>query len=135
MAEVAEWVVLPSCGASVFFVGTVRDHAEGRPGVTTLEYEAYERVARQRMEGVVGGLRERWPGLGRVAALHRTGLLSLTEVAVVVAVSAPHRPEAFEAARAGIDEIKASVPIWKRESWEGGSGWGLDARPLEPSRS
>jgi molybdopterin synthase catalytic subunit len=127
----AGWVVLPGCGAGVVFFGTVRDHSEGRPDVVSLEYEAYADLALQAMQAVAHGLRRRWPATGRVALAHRTGPLLPTEVSVVVAVSAPHRAEAFDAARFGIDTIKATVPIWKRETWEGGSSWGLDAHPVQ----
>ena len=68
--------------------------------------------------------------IGRVALLHRTGVVALGDAAVVVAVSAPHRGEAFEAARFAIDELKRTVPIWKRESWDGGESWGLEAQHL-----
>ena len=132
--RLALWPVLAGCGAVVVFAGTVRDHAEGRPGVFSLEYEAYADVAVRTMEAISLEMRGRWPSLGRVALLHRTGLLQPTDVSVVVAVSAPHRPEAFDAARFGIDTIKARAPIWKRESWEGGSAWGLDVHPLAGSR-
>ena len=101
----------------------------------SLEYEAYADVAVRTMEAMAPEMRERWPCLGRVALLHRTGLLVPTEVSVVVSVSAPHRPEAFDAARFGIDAIKAGSPIWKRESWEGGSAWGLDVHPLGGARA
>jgi molybdopterin synthase catalytic subunit len=130
LEHLATWPVVPSCGAVVVFAGTVRDHAEGRPGVFSLEYEAYAEVATRMMEAIVGEARERWPSLGRVAMLHRTGPLVPIDVSVAVAVSAPHRAEAFDAARFGIDTIKARVPIWKRESWVGGSAWGLDVHPL-----
>src|SRR5688500_13349033 len=71
------WVVLPSCGATVTSTGTARDHAEGRPGVHRLEYEAYEGPALARLLALVAELRERWPVLGRVALLHRTGVVDL----------------------------------------------------------
>jgi molybdopterin synthase catalytic subunit len=129
--QLAAWAVLSRCGAVVLFFGTVRDHSEGRPQVVSLEYEAYAELALEKMEGVARDLRRRWPGTGRAALAHRTGPLLPTEVSVVVAVSAPHRAEAFDAARFGIDTIKTSVPIWKRETWEGGSSWGLDAHPIE----
>jgi len=127
---VAEWVVLPSCGAVVQFLGTVRDHADGRRGVTSLEYEAYEEEARPRMAGIVAAARTSWPGIGRVALLHRIGELAVSDVSVDVAVSAPHRGEAFEAARFCIDSLKASVPIWKRETWDGGENWSAEAHPI-----
>lgn len=128
VAEAAAWVVLPSCGATVTFTGTARDHAPGRPDVHRLEYEAYEEPAVRRLEALAEELRVRWPDLGRVALLHRTGVVELGDAAVVVAVSAPHRAEAFEAARYGIDELKRTAPIWKRESWAGGESWGLEAQ-------
>lgn len=133
LGELATWAVLPTCGAVVVFAGTVREHAEGRPGVISLEYEAYTTVALKKMEAIARELRRRWPVVGRVAMVHRTGLLVPAEVSVVVSVSAPHRSEAFDAARFGIDALKAGVPIWKRETWEGGSAWGLDAHPVDGS--
>ncbi len=130
VAEASSWVGRPDCGATVTFTGTARDHAPGRPGVHRLEYEAYDGPAMTRLEALTQELRARWPSIGRVALLHRTGVVGLGEAAVVVAVSSPHRAEAFEAARFGIDELKATVPIWKREAWAEGESWGLEAQPL-----
>ncbi|MCB1249161.1 MAG: molybdenum cofactor biosynthesis protein MoaE [Acidimicrobiales bacterium] len=130
VGAVHDWAVRPECGAVVVFTGTARDHAPGRPGVESLEYEAYETAAIERLDAVATEVRRRWPSAGRVALLHRTGVLAVGEAAVVVAVSAPHRPEAFEAARFGIDALKASVPIWKRETWADGASWGLEAQHL-----
>jgi molybdopterin synthase catalytic subunit len=137
VAEALAWAVVPRCGGVVTFVGTVRDHAEGRDGVSALEYEAYEVPATDRMAALAAEARERWPGLGRVALLHRVGRLELQEIAVAVVVSAPHRGEAFEAAKWCIDTLKATVPIWKKEEWAGGSGWGTDAQSVGdlPDRS
>ncbi|MGK2949984.1 MAG: molybdenum cofactor biosynthesis protein MoaE [Acidimicrobiales bacterium] len=126
----SSWVVRPDCGATVVFTGTARDHAPGRPGVHRLEYEAYEEHAVARLQAVVAEARRRWPEVGRAALLHRTGEVALGEAAVVVAVSAPHRAEAFEAARFAIDELKRTVPIWKREAWADGESWGLEAQHL-----
>lgn len=123
----ADWAVLPRCGAVVLFSGTARDHAEGRPGVSRLEYEAYEEQVVPRLAAIAEDCRGRWPDVGRVALLHRVGVVPVGESSVVVAVSAPHRQEAFAAARHAIDTLKATVPIWKRETWEGGTEWGLDA--------
>jgi molybdopterin synthase catalytic subunit len=124
------WVVRPDCGATVTFTGTARDHAPGREGVHHLEYEAYDGPAVDRMRALLAEARSRWPTLGRVALLHRTGVVDLQDAAVVVAVSAPHRAEAFEAARFAIDELKRSVPIWKREAWADGESWGLEAQSI-----
>ena len=118
------WVVRPDCGGVVVFVGTVRDHADGRSGVTLLEYEAYEEQVEPVLARVADDVRRRHPGVGRLAILHRVGPLAVTDAAVVVAVSAPHRDEAFAAARLAIDEVKAQAPIWKREHWDGGVDWG-----------
>jgi molybdopterin synthase catalytic subunit len=127
VADATAWAVEPRCGAVVVFTGTVRDHAEGRHGVVSLEYEAYEGPAADRMRAIAEDARVRWPVLGRIALLHRTGRLEVTDTAVVVVVAAPHRDEAFEAARWCIDTLKATVPIWKREAWAGGADWGADA--------
>jgi molybdopterin synthase catalytic subunit len=126
----ADWVVRPDCGAVVLFSGTARDHAPGRPGVEQLEYEAYEEQVEPRLRVIVEEMRVRWPSVGRVVLIHRVGIVPVTESAVVVVVSAPHRDEAFLAARFGIDAIKASVPIWKHETWDGGESWGTDAQEL-----
>ena len=117
-------MVEPSCGAVVTFVGTARDHAGERTGVHLLEYEAYEEHVVPVLAKVAAELRSRFPDLGRVVLWHRTGALNVTDVAVVVAVSTPHRDAAFEAARWAIDEVKAAAPIWKREHWDGGVEWG-----------
>lgn len=130
VGRVADWAVLPSCGAVVTFTGTARDHAEGRPDVSQLEYEAYESQIQPRFLAIVDEARRQWPDLGRVAILHRTGPVAIGEASVVVAASSPHREAAFEAARWCIDSLKATAPIWKRETWAGGESWGLDAREL-----
>lgn len=124
VAEAGAWVVIPRCGGSVVFVGTARDHAEGRADVTTLEYEAYAEQVLPTLDRVATRARDKWSSMGRVAILHRVGTLRVTEAAVVVAVSAPHRHDAFDAARYCIDEVKATAPIWKREHWAGGVDWG-----------
>jgi len=131
VAEALSWAVVPRCGGVVTFVGTVRDHADGREDVHALDYEAYEGPATGRLRDLAAEARQRWAGVGRIALLHRVGRLELQEAAVVVVVSAPHRDEAFEAAKWCIDTLKATVPIWKKEEWAGGSGWGTDARPVD----
>jgi molybdopterin synthase catalytic subunit len=125
-----EWVGRPDCGAIVVFSGTVRDHAEGRDGVEQLVYEAYDEGARVRLAEIAAEVRRRWTTVGRIAMLHRLGALAVTESAVVVAVSSPHRDEAFEAARFAIDTLKETVPIWKHETWRDGAGWGTGAAPI-----
>ncbi len=130
VGRAADWAVLPSCGAVVLFSGTARDHAEGRDGVERLEYEAYDRYVVPRLEEIAEQMRRRWPALGRIVLLHRVGVVELGESSVVVVASAPHRPEAFAAARYGIDALKATVPIWKRETWADGESWALEAQHL-----
>ncbi len=126
----ADWAVLPRCGAVVLFSGTARDHAPGRDGVDRLEYEAYEEHVVPRLADIAREMRTRWADLGRVVLLHRTGVVDVGESSVVVVASAPHRPAAFEAARFGIDTLKATVPIWKRERWSEGESWGLEAQHI-----
>lgn len=119
------WVTRPDCGAVVVFTGVVRDHSDDLDGVTGLTYEAYDEMARARLSEVAEVAAERWPQLGRVALLHRVGEVALGEPTVVVAASAPHREEAFAAARFCIDTLKETVPIWKQEHSEQGSRWAV----------
>jgi molybdopterin synthase catalytic subunit len=123
------WATTPRIGAVVVFLGVVRDHAEGRDDVVALTYEAYEEPARRRLAEIVATVRAEWPMLDRVAVVHRLGRLALSETAVAVVVSSPHRAEAFAAAEACIDRVKASVPIWKKEHWSDGSDWATGAQP------
>lgn len=118
------WVVQPSCGAVVTFAGTARDHSVGRVGVKQLDYEAYEEQVVPALGRVADGAFARHPEIGRIAIWHRTGALAVGDVAVVVAVSTPHRAEAFAAASWAIDEVKATAPIWKREHHAAGIDWG-----------
>lgn len=121
-----------SDGAVVLFLGTVRDHNEGRR-VLHLEYHAYEEMARAEMRRLAARARERF-GLSSVALAHRTGRLQVGEVAVGIVVASAHRAEAFSACRFIIDEMKKTVPIWKKEFFEGGEVWieGPGAAGAEP---
>ena len=135
VGAVYDWCLQPQCGAVVLFSGTVRDHAVDESGtvrsdVSHLTYEAYESQVVPAFAAIEVELRQRWPHTGRVVLLHRTGRLELMESSVLAAVSAPHRSEAFEAARFAIDALKATAPIWKHEAWAGGSDWGLKSQPL-----
>ena len=133
--EAGEWVREPRCGAVVTFTGTTRDHAEGRAGVTHLDYEAYEEHVVPRLAAVAEEARARWPEVGRIVLWHRVGRVPVGEPSVVVAVAAPHRDEAFAAARFGIDTLKATVPIWKRETWADGSDWSAGAQHVVDAES
>lgn len=140
VATAYEWCVQPDCGAVVLFSGTVRDHAVDTDGglradVAHLTFEAYDEQVVPAFERIVHELRQRWPAVGRVVILHRVGRLELSESSVIVVVSSPHRPDAFEAARYAIDALKSSAPIWKHEVWSGGSDWGTGAHALTDPRT
>ena len=108
-------------GAVALFLGTVRDHNEGRK-VTGLEYSAYEEMALQELERVRDQALERFE-ITRAAVVHRLGALELGATSVAVAVAAPHRAAAFDACRFMIDTLKRTVPIWKKETFEDGEVW------------
>lgn len=109
-------------GATVLFVGTVRDHSEGKSGVTHLSYEVYAEMVEPKIEEIVEEAAANWPVLA-AAVEHRSGDVEVGEASVAVAVSCAHRADAFEAARFIIDELKARAPIWKKEFWPGGAEW------------
>ncbi|NQV06859.1 molybdenum cofactor biosynthesis protein MoaE [bacterium] len=121
-ASLVDFVADDAAGATVLFLGTVRDHAPGREGVTHLEYEAYGEVVEGKIAGIVAEARERWPIIA-AAAVHRVGSLGVGEVSVAVSVSSAHRVDAFAAGRYLIDELKGRAPIWKKEHWPGGAEW------------
>ena len=119
-------------GAICTFTGVVRDSSRGR-SVTHLEYEAYEEMATAQMRKIADEIAERWPE-ARVAMAHRTGRLEIGEPSVVVSVSCPHRAEAIAACKWGIDRLKESVPIWKKEHAGDGTYWieGDESKPVSP---
>jgi molybdopterin synthase catalytic subunit len=119
-AAVAE-VASREAGAIATFVGTTRARSRGRE-VVRLEYEAYEGMAEQTMERIAAELSERYDLLG-VSIHHRVGTVAIGEASVVIAVSAAHRADALAACRDAIDELKVSVPLWKKEVYEGGEEW------------
>ena len=121
VTEALDAVAGPAVGGIDVFVGTVRDHDRDQ-GVTGLEYSAHP-TALDRLRQVATSVAERYDVLA-VAAVHRVGPLTIGDAAVVVAVAAVHRAEAFEACRALIDELKATVPIWKHQLFtDGGEEW------------
>jgi molybdopterin synthase catalytic subunit len=112
------FVADPSAGGTCVFLGTVRDRSDAGQ-VTGLTYEAWDELATARLREIAAEVLEKW-SLSKVAILHRTGELGLGEVSVVVACSAPHRAEAFDACRHAIERLKHDVPIWKKESLASG---------------
>ncbi|NIP59351.1 MAG: molybdenum cofactor biosynthesis protein MoaE [Gemmatimonadetes bacterium] len=129
--RVLSTVAAPEDGAVLLFLGVVRDHNDGRP-VTGIDYEAYEEMAREVLDEIVAEASERW-GTDRIAVVHRTGTLEVGEVSVAIAVSTPHREEAYEASRWLIERIKERLPIWKREHYvDGERRWVPGRRPPVP---
>ena len=112
----------PGAGGIVIFSGVVRNETGGRP-VKFLEYEAHAPMAEVKMREIGESLRARWSGVKRVAMLHRIGRLEIGEASVLIAVSAAHRGDAFEACRYAIDTLKRTVPVWKKEHFEDGEVW------------
>jgi molybdopterin synthase catalytic subunit/molybdopterin converting factor small subunit len=112
----------PGAGGIVIFSGVVRNETGGR-SVKFLEYEAHAPMAEAKMREIGRDLRGRWPGVKRVAILHRIGRLEIGESSVLIAVSAAHRQEAFEACKFAIDTLKRTVPVWKKEHFEDGEVW------------
>ncbi|MGZ4131078.1 MAG: molybdenum cofactor biosynthesis protein MoaE [Actinomycetota bacterium] len=120
--EALAFVADPGAGGTCVFLGTVRDHS-GAGDVDGLSYEAWDELALRRLGEIAGEAFAKW-SIRRMAILHRTGDLAVGEISVVVAVSAEHRAEAFEACRHGIERLKEDVPIWKKEHLEAGeSHW------------
>lgn len=127
---VADAVADPSAGAICTFSGVVRNQSQGKR-VLYLEYEAYPEMALTQMKRIADEIRQQW-NITKIAMVHRTGRLQIGEASVCIAVSSPHRAEAFEACRYAIDRLKMIVPVWKKEVWEGGEYWvGWEGAPDE----
>ena len=109
------------CGAIDLFIGTVRNHTQHQ-AVLRLEFEAYQKMAILEMEKIAQHAQEQWP-VEHMAMHHRVGTLDIGEIAVIIAVSTPHRKASFEACQFAIDTLKETVPIWKKEIFEDGSQW------------
>lgn len=118
---IISWVTRRTNGAVVTFLGTTRSQTEDR-NVLYLEYEAYRPMADNKLAEIENEIGQRW-GITDVAIAHRLGRLEIEEVSLVVAVSSPHRAEAFAACQYVVDRIKQTVPIWKKEYFEGGEVW------------
>ena len=125
-----EQVRRADCGAVVLFLGTVRDLTDGKV-TTALDYEAYPGMAEKKMAEIEQDTRSRWP-VGEMGMVHRLGHLGVGEISVAVAVSCPHRVEAFAAGRHAIDRLKELVPIWKKENWADGSTEWVHPQQMSP---
>ena len=128
--DLATWVTRADCGAVVTFCGVARSTSSFEHEIIELEYETDVALAESRIRDVVAVARDRWPVVRAIAIHHRIGTVKNREPAVVVAVASPHRREAFDAAQFCIDALKRTVPMWKREVWEGGSAWSEDAQDI-----
>ncbi len=120
-ARYMEYVTHPGTGAVTLFAGTVREWTNGKRTMY-LEYEAYVPMAEKKLAEIGVEIKQKWPG-SHVAIVHRIGALSISDIAVVIAVSSPHRKAAYEANEYAIEQIKKVVPIWKKEMWEDGEEW------------
>lgn len=116
-----DWVMGPQCGGIDVFIGTVRNATKGKT-VVQLEFEAYESMALKEMRKIANDVLNKWP-IQKILIHHRTGILQIGEVPVIIAVAAAHRDAAFEACRYTIDTLKQTVPIWKKEFFEDGEVW------------
>ena len=119
--ECLDFVDHPRAGASNLFVGKVRNHSKGK-GVFKLEFEAYEKMAFAEMQKIAEEALRKWP-VEKIAFHHRTGTCGIGDIAVIIALSTPHRAEGFEACQYCIDSLKKTVPIWKKEFFEDGEEW------------
>lgn len=119
--EMMNKVVQREAGAITLFVGTVRELTKGKKTLYLI-YEAYEAMAAKKLAQIGEEIEQKWEG-AKVAITHRTGKLDITDIAVVIAVSTPHRNDAYEANRYAIERIKEIVPIWKKEHWDNGEEW------------
>ncbi|XP_035449385.2 molybdopterin synthase catalytic subunit [Spodoptera frugiperda] len=116
--EITDLVTDDRCGAVSVFIGTTRDNFEGKK-VLRLEYEAYEPMALKAMKSICDEARDKWPALHNIAIYHRLGMVPCREASVVIAVSSPHRRDSLDAVSHCIETLKASVPIWKKEVYDG----------------
>ncbi|WP_431800180.1 molybdenum cofactor biosynthesis protein MoaE [Halobacillus andaensis] len=119
--KTVELVSRPEAGAINTFIGTVRELTNGKRTLY-LEYQAYKSMAESKLAQIGEEISVRWPE-SRTAIVHRVGRLEIEDIAVVIAVSTPHRADSYEASRYAIERIKEIVPIWKKEHWEDGEEW------------
>lgn len=128
--EVINKVVDRNAGAITTFIGTVREMT-GTKRTVYLKYEAYVPMAEKQLASIGEDIATQWPG-AKAAITHRIGELQISDIAVAIAVSTPHRAEAFAACRYAIERIKEIVPIWKKEHWSDGEKWVGDQKEVQP---
>jgi molybdopterin synthase catalytic subunit len=121
LQELVRFVTDPEAGAIATFIGTTRNHNDGRK-VIALDYDGYPEMAEKELARIGAAAHKQWP-ICRMAIVHRLGPVQITESSVMIAVSSGHRAAAFAACRFAIEEIKRTVPIWKKEVFEGGEVW------------
>ncbi|MDQ1005161.1 molybdopterin synthase catalytic subunit [Neobacillus niacini] len=133
--KVIDSVVRREAGAVTTFIGTVREITKGKRTLY-LEYQAYQSMAVKMLEKIGTDIKEKWPE-AKTAITHRIGRLDISEIAVVIAISTPHRKDAYAANEYAIERIKQIVPIWKKEHWEDGDMWigdQLEQKPYQKGR-
>ena len=121
VSDCVDWIMSPQAGGIDIFIGTVRDATKGKK-VIRLEFEAYEKMALKEMEKIAEQAYNKWP-VQKILIHHRTGILQVGEIPVIIAVAAAHRDAAFDACRYIINTLKQTVPIWKKEVFEDGEVW------------
>lgn len=128
--EVTNRVIRREAGAVNTFIGTVREFTKGKRTLF-LQYETYKEMAEKKLEQIAVEIEQQWPS-AEVAIAHRVGRLEITDIAVIIAVSTPHRNDSYEASRYAIERVKEIVPIWKKEYWEDGEEWIGDQKEVRP---
>jgi molybdopterin synthase catalytic subunit len=126
--QVVDKVTRREAGAINTFIGTVREFTQGKRTLY-LEYEAYKPMAEKKLAEIGQEIKQKWPD-SNTAIVHRVGRLNITDVAVIIAVSTPHRADSYDASRYAIERIKEIVPIWKKEHWENGEKWIGDQKEI-----
>ncbi|OZM56614.1 molybdenum cofactor biosynthesis protein MoaE [Lottiidibacillus patelloidae] len=121
LQDLVDKVERREAGAVTTFIGTVREWTKGKRTVY-LEYQAYKPMAIKMLKTIGDEIQSKWPNT-KVAITHRVGRLDISDIAVIIAVSSPHRKQAYEANEYAIERIKQIVPIWKKEHWEDGETW------------
>ena len=121
VSNCVDWIMSPQAGGIDIFIGTVRDATKGKK-VIRLEFEAYKNMAQKEMGKIAEQAFNKWP-IQKILIHHRTGVLQVGEIPVIIAVAATHRDAAFDACRYIIDTLKQTVPIWKKEIFEDGEVW------------